>query len=163
MQQIVDSLSTTQDWKNKAHFFEVYFFMILSAKGSVKNLNTAPRLLMFCQQRTCYYTHIWDASLASNYPIWGNCILLSIFNAQLLWISAWDLWVAKCQNILTLRGHLQFYKAVNDIKFPYVEISLHVTLLKVYQFGGPSQSSVAVRESCGVFCLFVCFPHYNTI
>lgn len=53
-----------------------------------------------------------------------------------------------------LRGHLQFYKAVNDIKFPYVDILLRVTLLKVYQLGVPSQSSVAVKEHCLWFCFF---------
>lgn len=60
-----------------------------------------------------------------------------------MYISAHDPWGAKRQNILTLRGHLQFYKAVNDIKFPYVDVSLHVTLLKVGQRGVPPRSSVA--------------------
>lgn len=62
---------------------------------------------------------------------------------------------SKVSEYTDLREHLQVYKAVNDITFGNVDISLHVTLLKVYPLDAPSPRSVAIKEYLLFLFLFI--------
>lgn len=62
---------------------------------------------------------------------------------------------SKVSEYTDLREHLQVYKAINDITFGNVDISLHVTLLKVYPLGAPSPRSVVIKEYLLFLFLFL--------